>query len=710
MRTGAATALTARSSRYVRVAFLTVAVGFNLWTLRAELAPPQYINDTAIHSALVDWTATRLETGRSPLDGWFPYLSFGAERFRSYQSLPYLITGAVAVATGESVFAWVSFLLLVLWPLAVFASARLFEMDVGAAATAALVSPVVWSASGFGFEHLSYTWYGPGLWAQLWGMWTFPFALALTWRAVARRGSLAVAALAVGMTILLHLPTGYLALVAIPVIVVADTHHLGSRIARASLVLLGGLALAAWQIAAMVQGRPWTGVDTSPTTRYRWDSFGIGQVMSWLLRGDIFDWGRLPVVSVLAAVGLGVAIRRWTTSEGLRVVVLVGVASLLLFFGRPTLGPVAELLPAGESLSFRRFVVGVHLSGILLAGVGAWWMVCALVERLVRTRGLAPIPALALGAGVLLVVTVPAFLDIASLHRYEARLMHRQRLVDAGAGSDFQSLLRRAEADDAVRLYAGSNSIDSTGYRLGLAPAYISLLELGPVDILGYRRPTWSLLSAVEERFDPNVAAQYELFGVTHAILPEEMSPPPGARRVAEVGDLVLWRTSDAAYVDVGSITEPVRATAATLAHSVAPYLSSAAAGRGEYPGIAFDGGPPPPVVDAGPAARVISSRASPAAGAFEASIDIAGPGAVVLRETYDPGWVATVDGIARDVWMVAPGFPAVVVEPGRHVVVFHHGTTSQRWPWFVLGIGAIAALVAADVTSRRQRTASPVR
>ena len=64
------------------------------------------------------------------------------------------------------------------------------------------------SAPALGFEWSSYVWRGSGTWAQLWGMWALPFAWGLSWRAVSKGRTIALAALVLGLTICLHLLIG----------------------------------------------------------------------------------------------------------------------------------------------------------------------------------------------------------------------------------------------------------------------------------------------------------------------------------------------------------------------------------------------------------------------------------------------------------------------------------------------------------------------
>ena len=70
--------------------------------------------------------------------------------------------------------------MLALWPISVFLGARLLSLERWPAAAAALVSPLIVSVTGYGFEHGSYIWAGLGVFTQLWGMWLLPLAWGFT--------------------------------------------------------------------------------------------------------------------------------------------------------------------------------------------------------------------------------------------------------------------------------------------------------------------------------------------------------------------------------------------------------------------------------------------------------------------------------------------------------------------------------------------------
>ena len=118
----------------------------------------------------------------------------------------------------------------------------------------------------------------------------------------------------------------------------------------------------------------WMTQDEFSRGTFYYDSFGARRVLGWLVTGRIFDNDRVPVVSVLVLIGLGVCVWRFRRTETARAMPAVGLLSMLLFFGRPTLGFVIDLLPGATDLFLRRYVTGVHLAGIYLAGIGGAWV------------------------------------------------------------------------------------------------------------------------------------------------------------------------------------------------------------------------------------------------------------------------------------------------------------------------------------------------
>ena len=174
---------------------VTAVIAWNFWELRAALLPVQYMNDSALHAQMVRFATRRLMAGHDPLTSWFPYLGLGSPQFLHYQSTPAILTGLIGIAVGPgAAFRWSGYLLWCLWPAAIYWSARVFGLSLPASACSAVVAPLLSSVPGIGYEQHAYVFTGIGVWTQLWGAWSLPFAWALSWRAAADKRFIAPAA------------------------------------------------------------------------------------------------------------------------------------------------------------------------------------------------------------------------------------------------------------------------------------------------------------------------------------------------------------------------------------------------------------------------------------------------------------------------------------------------------------------------------------
>src|SRR6185312_15096353 len=91
--------------------------------------------------------------------------------------------------------------------------------------------------------------------------------------------------------------------------------------------------------------------------------------------------------------------------------------------------------------------------------------------------------------------------------------------------------------------------------------------------------------------------------------------------------------------------------------------------------GVAFAGGPAPaPTVSgAGSPGAVRSSTEDRSGGVFAASVRARRPAVVLLKESYDPSWTATVDGRVVKPVMMAPSLVGVEIGSGSHFVRFRY-------------------------------------
>ena len=90
------------------------------------------------------------------------------------------------------------------------------------------------------------------------------------------------------------------------------------------------------------------------------------------------------------------------------------------------------------------------------------------------------------------------------------------------------------------------------------------------------------------------------------------------------------------------------------------------------------------------PIGRVSTARVSVADGG-RIVVAAAGPGLLVVAESWDRGWAARVDGLARPIARVNQGQMAVALSDGPHTIVLDY-----RPPGLLLGVGIAAAALLA--------------
>ena len=485
------------------------------------------------------------------------------------------------------------------------------------------------------------------------------------------------------------------------------------RAARAAAVVAGALAGSAWLLVPAFRDRAWTR-NGLPVDTFWLDSYGAGQVLSWLASGELFDAGRLPVITVLAAAGVVLAIARARTESPMRAVLALSVVSLVMYFGRPTLGPVVDLLPARDDLYLHRMIVGVHLGGVLLAGVGLAAIGHLALAAVRGRRVQAPCWAITAAAVVLVgVLLAPAWSQVRRTALDGRGWMAEQSSAQSNDGADFAALVRRADVTGGGRIYAGTLSGWGRDYRIGHVPAVIELTNLD-VDGIGFTGRVPALTEPSEARFDDTDPAHYEVFGVRWAVLPDSQPPPPGSRLVESRGRHRLYELPAVRLLQVGDVTAPIVTDRKGIEAAVGAFLRSSMPVEGLYPrvdlsderaatGSAGDTG------DGSPAGHLDVVYELPGDGVMGAQVTLRRPAAVILKMSYHPRWSATVDGVPAEPILVAPGYPAVEVPAGTHVVELRYRAISgwETLGWMVLGALALTGLALWDRRTARARRAA---
>jgi hypothetical protein len=234
-----------------------------------------------------------------------------------------------------------------------------------------------------------------------------------------------------------------------------------------------------------------------------------------------------------------------------------------------------------------------------------------------------------------------------------------------------------------------------------------------PVQLLGY----WMFVRAVNAApIDYNASVFVDLSPAVRELLQVDLAaaragrpPLPGARQLAMEGAWAAYEPPDSTaraslVFEWTVIPDAVTALRTVLTTGFDPSLRAVLE---QDPGIAStadgveDGSEPP--------GRAEYSNQGPQSARVE--VETAAAGVLVIKNVFDPGWRATVDGRSVPV-LLADGFlQAVPVPAGRHTVVLGYDD-----PWIGYGLAgsvlSLAALLGAGLwaRARRPRTGPAIR
>ncbi len=704
-----------RLTRMLVGALVAIPMVLNaIWLLPELTSGAASLNDDAFQSMLVRVADAAIAAGRSPLDFWQATLELGFPQFFYYQHFPHLfVVGLDRLSLGLidvfTLFNLVRFVLLVGLPLTVFWSMRRMGFSLVAAGFAAAASSLLSGDARFGFEYDSYVWRGFGMYTQLWAMHLSFITLACVYRVLQRGTGYLPAVLAFSLLALSHLIYAYMMVITVglALLIVGDLRSILPRIARLAIVGVSALAVASYLWLPLLQAPEYAGV--SPYLQeWKYDSFGASTVLGWLVSGDLMDHGRLPVLTVLLGIGVVAALVRPSRP---RVFAVVGFAVwLVLYFGRPTLGPIADLLPLHDGLLFHRFIGEMELFAIILIGVGgeSIWRVIGAV-RVRRSQDMAEVgpdpeadgwravPWRPMVAFVLLVVILrPAIGERADYYDENSRWMAETRAA-MDSDVDLQLVLATIQQQPyGGRTYAGLRSNWGKDMTVGGHIKVTDMLTFNDMPAVSPPYQSLSLNADMVWWFQDGEQSDFNVMDVRYAIVPADFSVPAFYAPMLRTERYALYRVPTSGMAEFVAITERRSAPTqqALFAGNLAWWQSSAPA---EHRFIRWDYFQP--VGPASPSEACPDGRTEYERNEFDAiHLVVACPNAttLALKVTYHPNWQVTVDGKPVETFMVSPSYVGITLPAGRHQVDAQYQPTPIKLPLLVVGLvvlGAVAVL-----------------
>ncbi len=534
----------------------------------------------------------------------------------------------------------------------------------------------------YGFDYDSYIWRGYGVFTQLVAMHLTFVVLALLQGVMTRGRGYFMAIVALSALVLSQLMYAYMmAISAAAVALAGPWRALPMRFGRLAALGVGAAAVASYILVPASLTSYW--LNESPyLDAYKYDSFGAGPILQWLVTGRLLDGDRFPVLTIVLAIGI-VAALVTRTRPALIALGLFGVW-LVLYFGRPTLGGIVDLFPFHSALFFHRFIGGVHLASILLVGVGGAW----LWSLVAPWRGTIRLVAVSAGLAIVLAVGVRERAGDYALNT--TWITQTKAAIDGDL--DAKAILDTLAGLPQGRVYPGQRA--DWGEELDFGLPFRSTRFR---DLLTFRGiPSWevpyqgpSLNSDLVFDFDPTNQADYAPFGVTYVIAPTTRQLPDFLKPLRRTALYTLYAAPADAAARFATVAGTVRVPSQPeLLPVMRGWLLGPLPAAGKVLRIDFPAKPGGstaatlPGCDSG--GTIASERIEQSRVTLVASCPTGAT--LVFPITYHPNWHVTSDGVALDTFMVSPSVIGVSLPAGQHTVAAEYRSTPIKTPLLIVG------------------------
>lgn len=572
----------------------------------------------------------------------------------------------------------VIYLLLCLFPVSVYLSLVTIRLSPLIAGIGALIASHISTDGLYGIDPSSYLWRGWGLSSQLFAMIWFPLAIAYAWKyfspreyneqpaldARARRKKLfdvlkmrsanspIMAILMLAATTSGHLGIGIIAFLSIAVIAIAEPlraildlpmvkwsdHHIEIKNVLLQCVntlmyqckkllnLFGAvfILLGYWILPILLFSKYHNISWWDPV--WKFNSWGWREVLKNLFNGDLFDFGRVPMLTAMVFTGLFASLltaRRvlwskyygsWNKKEhslpsdpySYFPFALLFTFWLLLYFGRTTWGNLLNVIPGMNEFHQSRFIVGLHMAGLFLMPIGFQWLilringivdyVCWLIQR-ARKRPFSIIhatnPILLITYLLLLfIILPPVYKQTYNYNKLNTELILKANENFLLVKDDIDDLFTTLRSLPPGRVFAGRGGGWGKEFRVAETPYYMHLSTYGVPTTL-WLPETWSLNSDTEQYFREDKIEDYTLYNIRYIVAPPSQAKQPFWKSVKETATWKLYTVDSPGYVTTGLRPAIVSVGRNTFINVVRLWIQSDYHKKGLYPELTFSSGYP---------------------------------------------------------------------------------------------------------------------
>jgi len=646
---------------------------------------------------------------------WWHQSNLGLPLFAAYQPLPAMVMGAVIAVLGEVVAPVVLFkfsilLCWVLMPFAWYRGARAYGLSTLMSVVLGLLTLTIHDPYNIGLGIRSSTF--RGLYTQHFGLLFLPLFVGQFKRYLnGGRCSALQPATLFALTAMSHLWVGLYAAIMAATMLIVSRDDVLVRVRKTAAVGVFSSLLLAWWLVPLILTNDYAG--GLPWMREMHNGWPWRTTAERFWTGDIFDYTRWPLLTVLVTLGSMVLVRRF---RDLRVQhwLLLTAVTMALFLGRTNLGEAYNLVPLHGQVNVMRYLTGVHICGIIAAAAAITASVSTMTTRWTTWSryGLA-----VAGAGFIAVAvgdaagTLKAFdtqepyfselvskLSTDSGHRFA---VHR----DLGTGSHFhRDLLPALTKRGQLQSYAH-------GYHCTLSTFYAEYFDFSPAACRLFNVDTIVSRGPVPQDFPEDAYSDSWSNGVYTTF------------HIEEDEDLGLFSfvniQGSVSGPDLRAIREAVKVLSIpAFSYGVLPAISTSDT-RDAITVTGADGVERPWSTDeamlllktlttAHPTGAAKGEVISSSQGLASYSATVRGPKSgrswLVLKVNMFPWWHAHLDDEPVSITHVAPNFMAIAIPSGTHNVTFQYINPPFQKYLALISVGVFAAWGLACIRRRRQR------
>ena len=584
--------------KYIPHILLAVLIIFNFYLYRGEFKVLSDPNDNTFHYALIDdakqiWKEV-FKGKLSPiylLDSWNERWAEGFSLSQYYSHLPEatisLLSFVVPISTFK-LFVIIRTLLLILLPLSFFLGAIILGYTPTFGIIFAFFSQAIFTDGLYGLDSPSFLWRGWGLFTQLLAVAILPLAFAYGISYFRTKKNLGKAILFNFLLAQAHFGMFYLLLFAYPVYWIFSLdkwQEIGKRILIFLFLTLISLAYFIFPFFTTSQYRNFSLWDPI----WKFNSWGLNQIIIWLLNGDLFDFNRFPFLTIFIIGGVFWGLV--SSNKFNRYLVFVFSSYFILFLGRDVLGPLISLIPGMSEYHIHRVIVMVQFIGLFIA---AGWILdlFQLAKKFMdsRLRGN--------DTGYFFIILSVISLGLYSVYLIEKPIINYVKDNDVWIArsnadyqkniNDYQAIVDRLKKLPPARVYAGRPGNWGRNFKIGDTQIYMALSSDG-FPTIGFLPESWSPNSDAEQFFDEENIKHYDLYNVGYIVLPAEKKAPQFAKLIINKGKFSLYKVEFEGWYTLGQSNLQVTSDKNNLVNIVHLWFNSPAFMSKNYPAIALN-------------------------------------------------------------------------------------------------------------------------